>query len=72
MKKYLCLLLAFALCLTVCACGSSDTTQSTAKSVPETTVPEPTEPAPEDVLRELAKNFDDNAISQMVQWQTNS
>ena len=80
MKKYLCLLLAFALCLIVCACGSSDTTQSTEvamqtapeTTVPETTVPEPTEPAPEDVLRELAKNFDDNAISQMVQWQNSS
>ncbi len=80
MRKYVCLLLALVLCLSLCACGSGNAPQTTEPvlesvpetTVPETTVPETTAPTPGNALRELADNFDANAISQMVQWQNNS
>lgn len=85
MRKSLSWLLILALSLTLCACGSSDTAQSTEAipettaettvpetTVPETTVPETTAPTPANALLALTDNFDDNAISQMVQWQNSS
>lgn len=80
MKRFVCILLVLAMSLSLCACGSSQPVETAPETtVPETTVPETTEPtvpetepAPENVLRALAENFDDNAISQMVQWQNNS
>ena len=78
MKKIACWFLVLTILLSLCACGGTaepmpETTPETMvpeTTVPETTVPE-TEPAPENVLRDLAERFDDNAISQMVQWQNN-
>lgn len=77
MKKHLCLLLLLALCLSLCACGGGENTQpveitAPETTVPETTVPETTAPTPENKLMAIVENFDDNAISQMVQWQNNS
>ena len=83
MKKIISLVMVFAVCLSLCACGNSTPSAGEAPetieetTIPETTVPEttvtvPTEPTPENSLMALIENFDENAISQMVQWQNNS
>ena len=71
MKKIISMIMALAICLSLCACGSSTPTETTPPetvaetTVPETTVAETTEPTPESRLLALAEDFDENAIAQM-------